>query len=365
MTLSPSDPVAPASLLEDLADGLDDTVVGALVGRPVVVLDLDVDPTPDRVSIDRLTEVLAGRPCVVVGVARTPIVDAALVQLLDVALCEVAWPPAPWVHCVDGARTVADRIVAAVEASPVAATALVQLLRHGASCAPADAVVAESFVYSLLQGGDRHRGWLRQRAERARHPRPDRAVVLVERDGDHLTIVLDRPEVRNAYGTRMRDELVEALRLVAVDDSISSVTLRGNGPSFSSGGDLDEFGTAPAPLDAHVVRTTRNAGVELSNVADRVTVLVHGPCVGAGVELPAFAARVVADAGTTFLLPEVAMGLVPGAGGTASIPRRIGRHRTAFLALVGEPIDAVTALDWGLVDEVSGTGVGAGGRDDG
>jgi enoyl-CoA hydratase/carnithine racemase len=79
---------------------------------------------------------------------------------------------------------------------------------------------------------------------------------------------------------------------------------------------------------------------------------VHGACAGAGVELPAFAGRVIADPGTTFLLPELAMGLIPGAGGTVSLPRRIGRERTAKLALSGEPIDAKTALDWGLVDEL-------------
>jgi enoyl-CoA hydratase/carnithine racemase len=61
---------------------------------------------------------------------------------------------------------------------------------------------------------------------------------------------------------------------------------------------------------------------------------------------------VVARSDATFLLPEVAMGLVPGAGGTASIPRRIGRHRSAHLALAGRPIDAVTALEWGLVDRI-------------
>jgi enoyl-CoA hydratase/carnithine racemase len=60
----------------------------------------------------------------------------------------------------------------------------------------------------------------------------------------------------------------------------------------------------------------------------------------------------VADPDARFLLPEVAMGLVPGAGGTCSIPRRIGRQRCAWLALTGAAIDAQMALAWGLVDEV-------------
>ena len=81
---------------------------------------------------------------------------------------------------------------------------------------------------------------------------------------------------------------------------------------------------------------------------------MHGACIGAGVELPAFAARVVASEGAFFQLPELSMGLVPGAGGTASLPGRIGRQRTAWMALTGERVDLVMALRWGLVDEVAG-----------
>ena len=65
------------------------------------------------------------------------------------------------------------------------------------------------------------------------------------------------------------------------------------------------------------------------------------------------AGSVIADRDTTFRLPEVSMGLVPGAGGTVSLPRRIGRHRTGWLALTGATVDAPTALAWGVVDELS------------
>jgi enoyl-CoA hydratase/carnithine racemase len=70
------------------------------------------------------------------------------------------------------------------------------------------------------------------------------------------------------------------------------------------------------------------------------------------VELPAFAGRVVAAPDATFRLPEVGFGLVPGAGGTVSVPRRIGRQRAAWLALTGAVVDARTALAWHLVDEI-------------
>ena len=79
---------------------------------------------------------------------------------------------------------------------------------------------------------------------------------------------------------------------------------------------------------------------------------LHGACIGAGIELPAFVSHVVAREDAFFQLPEVSMGLVPGAGGTASILPRIGRRRLAYMALTGARVDAETALAWGLVDEI-------------
>jgi enoyl-CoA hydratase/carnithine racemase len=85
---------------------------------------------------------------------------------------------------------------------------------------------------------------------------------------------------------------------------------------------------------------------------DRVTAFLHGACLGAGIELPAFADRVHATADTRIGLPEIGLGLMPGAGGTVSLPRRIGRWRTAFMALTGDPIGAQQALRWGLIDAI-------------
>ena len=136
------------------------------------------------------------------------------------------------------------------------------------------------------------------------------------------------------------------------DPSIRRVVITGAGPSFCSGGDLDEFGTLPDPATAHAIRSTRNPARLVAACADRLRFEVHGACVGAGVELPAFASHVVATPDAYFQLPEVSMGLVPGAGGTVSIPRRIGRQRTAYMALSGQRIDVEVALRWGLVDEV-------------
>jgi enoyl-CoA hydratase/carnithine racemase len=218
----------------------------------------------------------------------------------------------------------------------------------------AHALEMESLAYSMLLAGPEFARWLRARPHRALPPEAGNAV-LVSRDGDELTITLNRPDRRNAYGRQMRDELVEALRLPACDPSVVRVVLDGAGPAFCAGGDLAEFGTTPDPVTAHLIRTRAGAALPLHRLADRVEARVHGWCVGAGTELPAFVGRVVAAPDARFRLPELAMGLVPGAGGTVGIPRRIGRWRTFYLALSGHDIDAATALDWGLVDEVGPT----------
>jgi enoyl-CoA hydratase/carnithine racemase len=346
--------LTPSEALDLVGEGLDVAAVGPAGAMPVIGLALFPEAS-DEGAVARLLDVLRRAPVVLVGAARGSAPSRPVLAGLDVLLCEEPDPPAPWIACPDGVESELERLTDAARRSPQASTALAQLLRLGEPMAAAEAVVAESWVYGLLQAGAVHRSWLAERAGRSRRPRPDGPVVAVARRDDVLTIVLDRPEVRNAYGARMRDELVAALDVARLDPSVARVELRGAGPSFCSGGDLDEFGTALDPADAHVVRTTRNAGMALAGMAGRTTAFVHGACVGAGVELPAFAGEVVAHPAATFRLPEIAMGLVPGAGGTASIPRRVGRHRCAHLALAGDPIDAVTALRWGLVDRVDAT----------
>jgi enoyl-CoA hydratase/carnithine racemase len=228
-----------------------------------------------------------------------------------------------------------------------------QVLRASGGLPVPAALDVESFAYSTLLGGAEFRRWLAANGGR-RLPPMVTDPVLVDREDDVLRVTLNRPERRNAYGRQLRDALADALRVAVLDPSVERVVLDGAGPSFCSGGDLAEFGTTPDLATAHFVRTLAGAALLVSALRERVEVRVHGPCVGAGVELPAFAGRVTAAAGTTFTLPEVAMGLIPGAGGTVSIPRRVGRWRALYLALSGRPLDVATALAWGLIDEVSG-----------
>ncbi|MEV6483805.1 enoyl-CoA hydratase/isomerase family protein [Streptomyces sp. NPDC051576] len=306
---------------------------------PFTIVDLDRAPAQGTGPRDR--------DRVLIGVAAEP-VDA--VEGFDILLTGVSDPPRPWVGCADPYAT-ARQLGGVVERRAAASVALVQVLRMGGGLSIPDRLVLESLAYSTLQGGADFRAWLASAPRRT--PRPAETPVRLGREGSRLSITLDRPWVRNAFDAATRDALCEALQVAVADPSIGRVDLYGNGPAFCSGGDLSEFGTSRDPARAHLVRVHRSPGALLNRCAPRVTAHLHGACVGAGIELAAFAGRVVAAPDTVIRLPEIGMGLIPGAGGTASIPVRAGRERTAYLALSGVELSAGKALRWGLVDEVS------------
>lgn len=240
-----------------------------------------------------------------------------------------------------------------VGANPLASITLAVLLRDSDRRTVAQGLVAESMAYGLLQAGPEFAAW-RAGAPVRRHPDGNGPPVLVDRRDGELTVTLHRPHVLNAFNAPMRDQLVAALQVAVADPSVSAVVLRGAGDSFCSGGDLDEFGSRSDPATAHLVRMQRSAGRVLDALSGRATAHIHGSTVGSGIELAAFAHRVVAERATRISLPEVHLGLIPGAGGTVSLPRRIGRHATLLLAVALPWIDAPTALAWGLVDELEG-----------
>jgi enoyl-CoA hydratase/carnithine racemase len=307
-----------------------------LFGAPLRIVDLArKDPDSDSgivVGIDREG-------------ALPPAPDAC-----DLLLTTAPSPPRPWVGLTpEGFDEALARLDAAVARHPLAATALVQVLRTGRNLAFDEALVLESAVYSTLLGGEEFRAWRRARPARKTRPEPATRVGF-DRDEATVVLTLARPMRRNAFDAAMRDALVEALRSAAADPEVTAIILQGQGPDFSAGGDLDEFGSAPDLAAAHFTRLLRSPARLVHQQAPLVAARLHGASIGAGIEVAAAAGHVVAAPGAWFQLPEVGMGLVPGAGGTVSVPRRIGRRRTAWMALLGEPLDAVTALAWGLVD---------------
>ncbi len=283
------------------------------------------------------SELVTSLPIVVVGIARGA-VDPAWFELCDVVVDE------------------SDESLAAIEQNletfPIASVSLALLLRSQPGRPVDEGLVAESAVYSVLQAGPEFAAW------RAGHPAradvDEGPRVRLQRDGSTLTVTLTRPDHLNALDAQMRDELIEGFGVAAADAGVTMVELRGEGRAFCAGGDLDEFGSRSDPASAHVIRLQRSVGRSLSHLPTLTVAYVHGACVGSGIELAAFADRVVGAMDTQVALPEIGLGLVPGAGGTVSLTRRIGRLRTAWLAFSGLTIDADTAYDWGLLDHLEG-----------
>ena len=304
--------------------------------RCFLAVRLDPQSHLGRHETARLSAWLAQQPIPVIGVGgdRT----SGLVNAVDVVV---------------GTASELKPLKERIERYPRACAVLVQVLRVTGELDPLAALSMESMAYAALQGGAEFARWLEARPPMQPKSGSAEDIVLLERNGDNLQVVLNCPGNRNALSAPMRDALADAFRLAVQDASITSIDVSARGPCFSAGGDLGEFGTMTDLARAHSVRMTRMPARYLAACRERCTFHLHGACIGAGIELPAFAARLVASPDTTFRLPEVGMGLIPGAGGCVSIPRRIGRQRTARMAILGETVHAEQALGWGLIDEIA------------
>lgn len=303
--------------------------------RSFLAVELEAEPDLAADDAARLRAWLAQQPVPIVGIAGDA--SSSLAGTADL---------------IAGSPGELERVRANIERRPRACAVLVQVLRTTGELDAIDALAVESLAYAALQGGAEFSRWLQQRPSRRAKVIAGDDVVVLDRRGDELHIVLNCPENRNALSVAMRDALADAFRLAVQDTSIGHIEVSANGPCFSAGGDLTEFGTMTDLAEAHSIRMTHMPARYLAACRERCTFHLHGACIGAGIELPAFAARLTARADTTFRLPEVSMGLIPGAGGCVSIPRRIGRQRTALMAILGETVDAEQALAWGLIDAI-------------
>jgi hypothetical protein len=310
------------------------------VPHGAVIVDLD-----GPVRRDAVGEVLASN-AVHVGIASDEAAALRHGSLLDALSTTVVGGPATDARIVEGEL---GPVLAGVAQAPVAAATVVGLLRAQQGLDVWAALHVESLAYSVLQSGPEFARWLAGNPRRPVLATPD--PVRIERHGDEVTVTLARSARRNAVDASVREGLLDALAVIGPNEQ---VVLRGEGPVTCSGGDLDEFGSLADPAQAHLLRTDRSLAWAVWQLRDRMTVHLQGACAGAGVELPAFANRVVAARGTTLRLPELTLGLLPGAGGTVSVARRASRWRCAWMVLTGLPVEARTALEWGLVDELTG-----------
>jgi enoyl-CoA hydratase/carnithine racemase len=299
-------------------------------------------------------------------VAAPPGVIVAFGSAVDIADAE-AWLNAATFtlteeSCVDRRAVTVDSVPQALaelsarcERWPQASSVCDDVLRAVHPRGPTlAAVVTESLAYSTLQAGPEFARWLE---ERGPADMPEIADPLqAQRDGDTLRIRFNRPQRHNAFSTDARAALLEALTVAQLDPSVTGIVLSGNGPSFCSGGDLAEFGTFADPASAHLARTRHSPALALDALTARLgrscRAKVHGRVMGSGLEMAAFCGWIEAREDSVFGLPELTLGLIPGAGGTVSITRRIGRWRTAYLVLSGRTVGTDTAMAWGLVDAI-------------
>ncbi len=171
------------------------------------------------------------------------------------------------------------------------------------------------------------------------------ASVDLRRDGGIAVVTVDNPPV-NALKHEVRAGLVEALRQARDDDAVEAVVIACAGRTFFAGADITEFGRPPQAPGLHDVIAAIEA------MQKPVVAALHGTALGGGFELALACHFRVAVAGARVGLPEVKLGLLPGAGGTQRLPRLIGPEKALKMIVTGEPIAAPEALADGIIDEI-------------
>jgi len=177
-------------------------------------------------------------------------------------------------------------------------------------------------------------------------------VDFVVRDGI-AWVTLNRPAVLNALNLQMRDDLWTVLDAVDLDPDVGVVIFRGaGGRAFSSGADISEFGTAPSYDAARRARLGRDLWDRMRRTQKPLIAAIRGYALGAGCELALLCDLRIASEDARLGLPETALGYIPTAGGSQTLPRTIGRGLALDMILSADPISAAQALDWGLVQRV-------------
>ncbi len=184
--------------------------------------------------------------------------------------------------------------------------------------------------------------------------------VLFEQDGAVVTVTLNRPETRNTITEPdMVEALIDACRRVNRDKSVRVMILTGAGTAFCSGGNVKHMSERSGMFagDAGEIREAYRDGIQLLPVAlhgvEAPTIAaINGPAYGAGCDLTTMCDIRIASEAATFAENFVKVGLVAGDGGAWLLPRAVGLSRASEMAFTGDPVDAATALEWGLVSKV-------------
>lgn len=173
------------------------------------------------------------------------------------------------------------------------------------------------------------------------------ASVACERRDDAALLWIDNPPV-NAISQSVRAGLMKGLATLAADPIIAAIVILCRGRTFSSGADITEFGAAEQePFWVDLDR-------KIENSVKPVIAAIHGHALGGGLEIALACHYRVATGASVLALPEVKLGLIPGAGGTQRLPRLIGIEKAIDIITSGRHVPAAEALSLGLIDEIAG-----------
>lgn len=182
-------------------------------------------------------------------------------------------------------------------------------------------------------------------------------MLRVELRDRIAVLTLDRPKQLNAIGSETVDRLTLALHELRDNDDVRALVVAGAGRAFSAGADIGEIESLTAPRQFHsFVRRLTDAYALLEDFPKPSVAAVHGFAFGGGLELALACDLRVAERGTRLGLPEMKLGVLPGAGGTQRLPRLIPPAIAKQMILTGEPIDAERAHSLGLVNELAEPG---------
>ena len=177
-------------------------------------------------------------------------------------------------------------------------------------------------------------------------------TIRIERDDRVATIVIDRPEKRNALNATVRRELIAALDSIRGDDTVRVVIFTGAGDkAFIAGADIGEFAER-TPIDQRNAMTGRRVFDEIAAYPKPTIAMINGFALGGGCELALACDLRIAASSARLGQPEIRLGILPGGGGTQRLPRLVGTGRAMRLILTGELIDATEAERIGLVEWV-------------
>jgi len=185
--------------------------------------------------------------------------------------------------------------------------------------------------------------------------------VLLESKDEHgvLTLTLNHPATRNALtGTGLTEALLDVFARIETDPSIKALVLTAEGKVFSSGGKIDEMArqiqpeVTPAALRQEYRHGIQRLPLALHNLEIPTIAAVNGMAIGAGCDLACMCDIRIAAPTASFAESFVKVGIIPGDGGAWFLPRIVGMARAVEMSMTGEPVDAQTALQWGLVSRV-------------